>query len=281
MQMMTNDQRDLLRRMLDSRLKEDLTDDEFALFLLRCQQLNLDPFRGQIYPVKRWDSATKAFTMALQTSIDGLRLMGKRSGDYAPGKEPSFAYKEDGSLLSATVPGWNRVGERWFEVSAIAYYDEYVQLDRNQKPMLFWRKMAHNQLAKCAESLLIRRCAPQETGRIYTDVEMGQADNEPRQSSKAEGPPEEASGPEEPNDKTHPTVRALAEAWVKMEAIKLEKPDMPYDELVAPIEGKVASELTKAEVQAVGRALRAWQPEPSDEELAAAEDQAVDEELRI
>jgi hypothetical protein len=60
---------------------------------------------------------------------------------------------------------------------AIAVYSEFVQLTKEGTPNSMWRKMPANQLAKCAESLALRRAFPEQLSGLYTSEEMGQADN--------------------------------------------------------------------------------------------------------
>ena len=156
---------------------EDLTDQEFEEFMYHVYRTGLDPLSRQIYAVKRWNSRLKREVMAVQTSIDGFRIIGDRSGSYAPGLEPTYAYREDGSLLSATAHGWKMVAGRWFEISTTAFYDEYVQKTKGGQPTAFWRDKPHIMLPKCAESLLIRKAAPNDLSGIYTAEEMAQADN--------------------------------------------------------------------------------------------------------
>jgi phage recombination protein Bet len=155
------------------------TDEEFQIFLMACKQTQLDPFMKQIYAVKRWDSRLKRETMTIQTGIDGYRLMAERTEKYAPGPKPTFTYDQNGGLLSATayVKKMTKDGT-WHIVEAEAYLDEYCQRDKEGKCTGMWRNMQRNQLAKCAESLALRKAFPAEISGVYTKEEMSQADIE-------------------------------------------------------------------------------------------------------
>ena len=162
------------RALIKETVAKGLTDLELKLFEYQCRRTGLDPFNRQIHAVKRWDSTQKKKVMTIQVGIDGYRLISERTGNIAPGREPTFHYKEDGALLSATAYLWKQVGDRWFEVSATAFYDEYVQNKKDGTPNHFWGKMPHSQLAKCAETLAHRKCSPQDLSGLYTHAEMMQ-----------------------------------------------------------------------------------------------------------
>jgi|SRR5215469_13954990 len=151
---------------------KDATDHELELFIHVCNRTGLDPFRNQIYAIKRKDR------MTIQTGIDGFRLIAERTERYSPGREPTYSYDQQGKLVSATshIKKLTHDGT-WHEVSATAYWNEYVQ-EYNGKPSQFWSRMPHNQLAKCAESLALRKAFPADFSGLYTTEEMAQADNE-------------------------------------------------------------------------------------------------------
>jgi len=171
-------QLDLLR----DTLCKGATHEEFQLFAHVCNKTGLDPFMKQVYPVKRWDAKLQRECMTIQTSIDGYRLIADRTGRYAPGKEPTFSYKQDGKLLAATAYVKKQTSDgSWHEIAATAFYDEYCQKFQNKKtgesiPTKFWLDMPHSQTAKCAEALALRKAFPAEMSGIYTKEEMEQSE---------------------------------------------------------------------------------------------------------
>lgn len=150
---------------------KNCNDEEFKLFSHVCSSTGLDPRRNQIYAIKRKER------MTIQTGIDGFRLIAERTGKYSPGREPTYKYDEQGKLIAATAYVKKMTPDgTWHEVSATAYWNEYV-VAYGGKPTDFWNKMPHNQLAKCAESLCLRKAFPADYSGLYTTEEMGQADN--------------------------------------------------------------------------------------------------------
>jgi len=157
------------------------SDDQFNLFLHACNRCGLDPFMKQIYAVLR-KNKDGSMQMTIQTSIDGYRLIAERTGKYAPGREPHYVYNENKEIVSATSYLKKQTADgTWHEISASAYYEEYVQKFKNyntqkDEPSNFWAKMPHLMLAKCAEALALRKAFPAELSGVYTEDEMSQAD---------------------------------------------------------------------------------------------------------
>lgn len=159
-----------------------ISDEELKVFLMACQKTQLDPFMKQIYAIKRWDSRVNKYVMTIQTGIDGYRLIAERTEKYAPGPKPSFEYDVNGNLIAATAYVKKMTTDgTWHVVECEAYLDEYCQtttdkITGDKKPSGMWSNMQRNQLAKCAESLALRKAFPAEMSGVYTKEEMRQAE---------------------------------------------------------------------------------------------------------
>lgn len=146
-------------------LCKGINDDELKLFQAVCKKTGLDPFMKQIYAVKRKDQ------MTIQTSIDGYRLIAERTGRYCPGRESTYVYDGDKLVHATSYVKKQTADGTWHEVAASAYLDEYRPAYANQ----FWESKKHIMLAKCAESLALRKAFPNELSGLYSDEEMHQS----------------------------------------------------------------------------------------------------------
>lgn len=175
---------DLIKRTI----AKGASNDELELFLYQARRTGLDPLSKQIYAVKRYDAIEQKYVMAIQTSIDGLRLIAERSSKYA-GQTPPQWCDESGAWrevwLEKKPPAAARVGilrsdfkEPCYGVAAFA---SYLQKGKGGDATRAWRNMPDVMIAKCAEALGLRKAFPQELSGIYSAEEL-----EPEQDPIAE-----------------------------------------------------------------------------------------------
>lgn len=157
---------DLIKRTI----AKDATDDELKLFGLHCARTGLDPLAKQIFFQKRKSSSTGEATITFVTSIDGFRLIAARTGEHAGTDDATFDNEREPNKASVTVYRIVK-GERC-AFTASARWDEYYPGD---KQGFMWKKMPCTMLAKCAESLALRKAFPNELSNMYTKEEMDQA----------------------------------------------------------------------------------------------------------
>lgn len=179
----TQEQKDLIKRTI----AEGATDDELALFLAYAKRTGLDPWTKQIYAIKRkrnrkidgqWVADE---VMAIQTSIDGFRLIAERTRKYT-GQLPHQWCGTDGRWtdvwLKDAPPAAARVGvlRRDFDqpLTRVSLWKEFYGKNK------MWDSMPSLMLAKVAEAQALRAAFPNELSGLYTDDEMAQADRKER-----------------------------------------------------------------------------------------------------
>lgn len=166
----STEQQDMIRATYASGAKPA----DFAVLIEIAKARGLNPLLGQVHFVERYNTAQKRSVWAVQVSIDGLRAIAQRTGFYAGQDEPEWADDESGKPIKCTVRVYRKDWDR--PCVGVAYFAEYVQKTREGVPTKFWRDMPHVMIAKVAEALAIRKAFPEDTGGLYTNDEMDQAD---------------------------------------------------------------------------------------------------------
>lgn len=164
------------------------SDDELKLFLYVAKKTGLDPLTKQIYSVGRWDSKLGREVRTNQTSIDGFRVIAGRTGRYA-GQLGPFWCDEDGVWVDIWLkkhpPVAAKVGvlrtdfkEPLWGVALFSSYAQSFNSKQTGKMELsqFWKKFPDLMIAKCAESLALRKAFPQDLSGLVTEDEIGQDD---------------------------------------------------------------------------------------------------------
>lgn len=167
----------------------DVDAGNLSVFLHYCQTTKLDPFARQIYMIGRRDTQNNVTRYTIQTSIDGFRVIAKRSNKYR-GQLPVEWCGPDGKWTDVWLAGANnppsaakvQVLHADYDepITAVAVFDSYCPMTRNGERMGLWKTMPEQMIAKCAEALALRKAFPNDLSGIYTEDEMEQEDNAQR-----------------------------------------------------------------------------------------------------
>lgn len=166
------------RALITNVLCKGATSLEVEFFLQVANRCRLDPFKNQIYAVKRWDPALQKDAMTFQVGIGGLRAIADRTGKYAGNDDPTFIVDEKtGKPIKATCTVYKIVEGQRVGFTASVFYSECVQTKKGGDPNSMWAKRPFGQLGKCAEAQALRKAFPEDTSGLYTPEEIDEDDN--------------------------------------------------------------------------------------------------------
>lgn len=172
----TQEQVDLIKRTV----AKGATDDELSMFMAVAKRARLDPFLKQIHFVKRkqkTDDGRWVEVGAIQVAIDGYRAIAERTGTLAGIDDAIFDREDQPHPGKATVSVYRVVAGQRVPFTASARWSEYAATYKDGNPQPMWKKMPYLMLAKCAESLALRKAFPNDLSGLYTNEEMAQADD--------------------------------------------------------------------------------------------------------
>jgi phage recombination protein Bet len=193
------------KRLLRETIARGTSPGEFELFVNVCNLRRLNPFTKQIHPVMReeWNPHTRQREpkMVIQTGIDGFRVIAERTGQFEGEGDYQWCGEdlvwhdvwletEPPAAARATV---YRKGRR--PTTMIARWGAYAPYKKDGELMSMWKQRGPEQLVKCAAALAYRAAFPEDTSGLYTDDEMGQADNERPQVHARERAPKQLTAP--------------------------------------------------------------------------------------
>jgi phage recombination protein Bet len=203
----TGPQLQLIRETVASRLNTRMFDQ----FMETAVRLRLDPLKKQLIPIvftkRELDASAPKPTwksvpyLTIVTTIDGLRSIAHRSGNYRPDNRPPRFVSDESlkgetnplGLVSAEVSVFQFAHGEWFEAVGIAYWDEYAPVTKvggsrnNDDPYdqeqagpgkqvldqkTQWPKRPRGMLAKCAEAIACRKGWPEDLSGVYAEEEM-------------------------------------------------------------------------------------------------------------
>jgi phage recombination protein Bet len=172
--------RDLIRR----NLAPKATDIEFELWIEECKFRALNPLARHIYLIPY---GNKHVT---QVSIDGLRLIAARTGEYAGCDAYEYDTESEKNPNKATCTVYRLIQGQRMAFTASVFWAERNKGRDN------WVSQPYHMLGKCAESAALRKAFPEECGGLYSDDEMGEAyAAAPEREVRAAGKPVQVARP--------------------------------------------------------------------------------------
>lgn len=248
----------------------DAPKGDLAVFMHVCQRSGLDPFARQIHMIGRWDGKAKRTRWTIQTGIDGLRVIARRTGQFR-GRGGPWWCGEDGQWRDVWLaPGppaaaracVYRAGEEE-PTYGVALWQEYAQTGQDGRPVALWASKPAHMLGKVAEALALKAAFPQDMGGLYTDDEMPHAPalHEVKQSDSAGRQPATVHSVPDADRPSRADWDALEAAFSELAAVQgVAVPGYPQQaKVISGIVGRTVTtfkQLTRADVASVLAGLR-------------------------
>ncbi len=146
-------------------------DADLALFLARCAQRGLNPWRREVYPKFDWDERRQRHRLLLIVSIEKALSIAHATGQFAGVSAVRYEAADDGHPVVARLRVRRSVGGVVQAYMGEAYWQEYYP-----GPLVdsLWDRMPRMNLKRCALADGLRLAFPQLAG-IYTSVEVSRA----------------------------------------------------------------------------------------------------------
>lgn len=167
------------------------TSAEFDEFMAVAAQCGLDPLRRQISPLIIAADDAERRRLIPWTTIDGLRVIAARQGDYRPMETPPLIEYDEArkngdsnplGIARAEVSAWRLSEGAWHPVAGEAWWEEFAPIRQAAGGLgglesivsldPAWRRMGRLMIAKCAEAQALRRGWPNVLSGLYGEEEL-------------------------------------------------------------------------------------------------------------
>lgn len=151
---------------------------EFELFISNCKKFGLSPEAGQIHCVGRVNKKLGRKVFTTQPSLQGLRTVANRTGEYLGQKMPEYLDSNTGLWTDHWIndypPAAARVGiyrKGFIEPVAIPLRFESYANRYNGQLTNMWATMPEHMIQKCATAASLRAAFPDLCSGLFIEEE--------------------------------------------------------------------------------------------------------------
>lgn len=168
-----------------------LKDEHMAMLVAMANRRGLDPLVGQIIPKYTKEPGHAALRFTIISKIEAFRVVAARTKRYVGPSNTKWLCTDgkwkdvwDGVEFPVAAKAGVYIKGRTRPIEAVARWESYVQYEMSEQDdgramSWAWRTMGDTMIEKCAEAKALRKAFPEDLGGLYTNDEMGQADNPP------------------------------------------------------------------------------------------------------